>query len=62
VVKEVDPVVDYVASTRSSLEPQVPDGLTWESALTATRRAVEEDVRDRGAFRSATHSGVLVCR
>jgi ubiquinone/menaquinone biosynthesis C-methylase UbiE len=61
-VREVDPVVDYVASTRSSLEPQLPHGLAWDDALVAVRTAVEHDVGHTGAFRSATHSGLLVCR
>jgi SAM-dependent methyltransferase len=61
-VPEVDPVVAYVASMRSSLEPQLPDGLAWDAALARVRAQVEATIRERGAFTSPTHTGVLVCR
>ena len=62
VVDEVDPVVAYVASARSNLEPQLPSGLTWEEALRRVQAVVAREVEGGGAFRSRTHSGVLVCR
>ncbi len=62
VVDEVDPVVAYIASARSNLEPQLPDGLRWADAMARVREAVRHEVERSGAFRSRTHTGVIVCR
>jgi SAM-dependent methyltransferase len=62
VVDQVDPVVAYVASARSNVEPQLPPGLGWDDAMDRVRAAVTRTVERDGAFRSVTHSGVLTCR
>jgi SAM-dependent methyltransferase len=62
VVPEVEPVVRYVESTRSSLEPKLPAGMDWNDAITRVRAEVAREIDETGAFRSATRAGVLVCR
>jgi hypothetical protein len=62
VVPEVDPVVRYVESTRSSLEPRLPAGLGWGEAITRIRAEVAREIEATGGFRSATRAGILVCR
>jgi len=61
-VTEVEPVAAYVDSTRSLWEAQLPDGVTWDDLLAATKRLVAEDIASTGAWRAQTHVGAFVCR
>jgi SAM-dependent methyltransferase len=62
VVDEVEPVVRYVASMRSTLEPQLESPLTWADAVARIEAAVRDTIAADGVWRSPTHSGILVCR
>ncbi len=61
-VPEVEPVVAYVDSTRSLLEPRLPDGVSWDGLLDRVRRRVTEHIDSSGAWRARTHVGAFVCR
>jgi SAM-dependent methyltransferase len=62
VVPEVEPVIRYADSCRSLYEIQLPQGVTWEEAMSRFTVLVEQEITDTGAWRTATHSGVFVCR
>ena len=62
VVPEVEPVLAYVASTRSWREFVLPDGLTWDRCMDRVREMVEARIERDGAMRITTHAGVFVCR
>lgn len=62
VVPEAEPVVRYLASTRSLDEERLPEGVTWDEVLQAFRGIVEGEIEEKGAFRNPIHAGVFVCK
>lgn len=62
VVPEVEPVIRFADSCRSLYELQLPPGVSWEEAMSRFTVLVEQEITDTGAWRTATHSGVFVCR
>jgi SAM-dependent methyltransferase len=61
-VPEAEPVVAYVASARSSLEPQLPAALDWDTALERICAHVQAVIDTDGVWVSSTHAGLAVCR
>jgi SAM-dependent methyltransferase len=61
-VPEAEPVVAYIASARSSLEPQLPPSAGWDAALERIGAHVQAAIDADGVWLSSTHAGVAVCR
>ncbi|MBW3589175.1 MAG: class I SAM-dependent methyltransferase [Actinobacteria bacterium] len=62
IVPEAEPVVRYLASTRSLGEERLPEGVTWDEVQQTFRGIVEREIEEKGAFRTPIHAGVFVCK
>jgi SAM-dependent methyltransferase len=62
VVRDPGPVLRHVGSGRDFYEPLLPSGTTWDGVLAYVDAAVRDEIARSGAFRTPTHTGVLVCR
>lgn len=62
VVPEAEPVVRYLASTRSLDEERLPQGVTWDEVQQTFREIVEREIEEKRAFLSPIHAGVFVCK
>jgi ubiquinone/menaquinone biosynthesis C-methylase UbiE len=60
VFTEVQPVVDYIASTRASKEPELPDGVIWDDFLTVMTEQVRRLINHFGELIINKLSGVLI--
>ncbi len=60
VFTEIEPVMDYLESTRSLREPLLPDGLTWESVMLVVREQIKNQLNYVGELVVHKLVGVLV--
>lgn len=56
------PVVAYLNSIREPIEHTVGEPFSFDAALGNVAARVEQVIRTQGCFRTASHSGVFVCR
>ncbi len=62
VIPEAEPVLRYIASTRSVRELALPRGVTWDMVMAEIERIVAYTIAEQGVFRVSTRSGAFVCR
>lgn len=62
VVPAVEPILRYVASTRSTREFALPSGVTWDAVIAEVERMVAETITARQAFHIRTSVALFVCR
>jgi len=57
---EVDPVLDYLNSTRSLREPQLPEGVTWPEFISMMEKQITRLIRHFGELKVSKLAGVVV--
>ncbi len=60
VFDSAEPVMTYLETTRSLREPQLPEGVTWESVMLIVREQVKNQLNYFGELVVTKLSGVLV--
>ncbi len=60
VFNDAEPVMAYLESTRSLREPQLPDGIAWESVMLVVREQIKNQLNYVGELVVHKLSGVLV--
>jgi SAM-dependent methyltransferase len=60
VFKEVDPVVDYINSTRVVKEPTLPESVTWDEFMIVMTQQVQRLIKHFGELTVNKLSGVLI--
>lgn len=58
----VEPVIDYLATTRERHVAQLPSGVTWNELAAVLTRRVQAQIDAHGVFRVSKRAGVFVCR
>ena len=62
IVRDPEPVLRYLTSTRASREPTLPDGITWNDVMIEAERIVNNTILEQGMFRVRTAVSLFVCR
>jgi SAM-dependent methyltransferase len=62
VVPQVEPVLRYLDSSASLIEPQMGHGVRWDDVLGRARAIVDAEIGRTGAWRCPVHSGIFICR
>ena len=57
---EIDPVMDYLESTRMMREPQLPDDVTWEDVMMIMRQQITHLIHHLGELSVRKEVGVLI--
>lgn len=60
VFDDIEPVMAYIETTRSLREPQLPEGVTWDSVMLIVREQVKNQLNYFGELVVTKLSGVLV--
>lgn len=60
VFNEIEPVMAYLESTRSLREPQLPEGIAWESVMMVVREQIKNQLNYVGELIVNKLAGVLV--
>lgn len=60
VFSEVQPVINYIASTRAMKEPDLPEGITWDDFMTVMTDQIRRLINHFGELVVNKLSGVLI--
>jgi SAM-dependent methyltransferase len=61
-IPEAGPVVAYLDSQRAGRADRLPAGVSWDAVIDTARAITDEIIARDGAFRTDSHSGLIVCR
>jgi ubiquinone/menaquinone biosynthesis C-methylase UbiE len=58
---DIAPVIDFIASTRSLREPELPQGVRWETVMCELEQQLRDYMATYHTFEVSTLAGVFVC-
>lgn len=61
-IPHAEPVLRYIQSTRPLREPSLPQGITWDDAMTQVEHTIRAVIEREGAFHVRTSVTLFECR